>query len=430
MSRKSLKSVLSEIEKDVRKKDYVRNALSAQQTHIYLLDSDNLLKEILFDLRSRYRLSPTDKEIDGIRQACNWYVEELAKAFANNKFLKYSEGGRLKGGKLQTAVMPVKKGPGKYEIRMPSDGKNIFRRIKDIKRTYNRLLERKVARALNLDKSNFDSSGGDKSKGLIDVGHEIGSSIAETAGTLSLGSSLETIRTLAETEESVRIFLKKISPSLNNTTFEIYVTDEGRASNINTVLKGERGAVTAVANAVKELIETKNINWPRVQGSPSFKESAIEAIIAAGNKKTVQKPASVTSVSTKLTGKRKTTQSTASTPEMVIQDEAPTKNWAALLPIINAKLMAATVAQMGEPSLVNRTGRFASSAKVTGVSSTPQGYPSFAMSYDKQPYGVFDRRLGAAPWATPARDPYTIIELALRSILKEYAINRFYVRRT
>jgi hypothetical protein len=84
---------------------------------------------------------------------------------------------------------------------------------------------------------------------------------------------------------------------------------------------------------------------------------------------------------------------------------------------------------MGLPRLVNRTGRFAESAKVIGVEFTDKGLPSFQFTYQKNPYDVFDRVRGALPWNTPSRDPKTLIALSIRELAKELAVGRFYTRR-
>ena len=47
---------------------------------------------------------------------------------------------------------------------------------------------------------------------------------------------------------------------------------------------------------------------------------------------------------------------------------------------------------MGAPRLENRTGRFASSARVTDITSTKQGFPSIGYTYEKNPYSVFEKQ--------------------------------------
>ena len=100
-----------------------------------------------------------------------------------------------------------------------------------------------------------------------------------------------------------------------------------------------------------------------------------------------------------------------------------------LIALFNAKLPDTVQKNMTEPALVNRTGVFAESVRVTDVTKTPKGFPSFGYTYDKEPYGVFEMGMGAAPWATPERDPRRIIDQSMREIAKQAAIGRFFTRR-
>ena len=76
---------------------------------------------------------------------------------------------------------------------------------------------------------------------------------------------------------------------------------------------------------------------------------------------------------------------------------------------------------MGAPALTNRTGRFAGSPRVTDVISTPEGFPSFGYTYQRDPYGTFED--------DHDYDPRRLIDRSMREIAAEYAIGRFYTRR-
>jgi hypothetical protein len=106
-----------------------------------------------------------------------------------------------------------------------------------------------------------------------------------------------------------------------------------------------------------------------------------------------------------------------------------TYNWSSILKIVNSKLPLKVIANMGTPSLVNRTGRFAQSAEVVRIEETREGFPSFVFNYERDPYDVFDRTLGRAPWNTPQRDPRALVDKSVREIVREMAISRFYTRR-
>ena len=104
-------------------------------------------------------------------------------------------------------------------------------------------------------------------------------------------------------------------------------------------------------------------------------------------------------------------------------------NLTSLPALINAKLPQTVARNMGPPGLENRTGRFASSVRVTDVTTTPQGYPSVGYTYRQNPYQVFEMGRGDPRWATPERDPRKLIDASIREIAAQFAIGRFYTRR-
>ena len=99
-----------------------------------------------------------------------------------------------------------------------------------------------------------------------------------------------------------------------------------------------------------------------------------------------------------------------------------------LMALINAKLPQTVAGNMGEPRLVNRTGRFAGSTKVTDIMPTAQGYPSIGYTYEKSPYGVFETTSGTR-FASADRDPRPLIEGSIREIATQLIGGRFYTRR-
>lgn len=106
-----------------------------------------------------------------------------------------------------------------------------------------------------------------------------------------------------------------------------------------------------------------------------------------------------------------------------------TSNPLAMIAQLNKDLPDAVRKNMGTPGLVNRSGRFADSAKVTEVVSTPQGFPSIGYTYEKDPYQVFEMGSGDAKWSTPERDPRAVIDKSIRELATQFALGRFYTRR-
>ena len=81
---------------------------------------------------------------------------------------------------------------------------------------------------------------------------------------------------------------------------------------------------------------------------------------------------------------------------------------------------------MKDPRLVNRTGRFAESARITDMVQTPQGFPSIGYTYMKYPYQTFEQGYAQG---SPDRDPRRLIDFSIREIAAKHAIGRFYTRR-
>lgn len=97
-----------------------------------------------------------------------------------------------------------------------------------------------------------------------------------------------------------------------------------------------------------------------------------------------------------------------------------------IIGVINQQLPKTVADNMGSPRLNYRTGRFASSVRVTEVVSTAQGYPSIGYTYQKYPYQTFEPgyRQGSVE-----RDPRKLIDASIREIALQFAIGRFYTRR-
>tara|TARA_Y100000114_G_scaffold155954_1_gene181502 strand:+ start:57 stop:1376 length:1320 start_codon:yes stop_codon:yes gene_type:complete len=134
-----------------------------------------------------------------------------------------------------------------------------------------------------------------------------------------------------------------------------------------------------------------------------------------GSKRTPKVPGSVSKKKATVT-RTKATKGVASDPLRLIG-------------LINEKLPDTVARRMNPPALQNRTGRFAESVKLTEIIQTPQGFPSFGYTYQKNPYEVFEMGRGDAPWATPERDPRKIIDQSIRELAAQFAMGRFYTRR-
>ena len=122
-------------------------------------------------------------------------------------------------------------------------------------------------------------------------------------------------------------------------------------------------------------------------------------------------------------------RSTAAVSRIAKVKKSETNNILRSIAIINKHLPDTVRKNMQSPKLVNRTGRFAESVKITDVVKTPKGYPSIGYTYQRSPYGVFEDGGGSAPWANGERDPRELIDMSIREIAANMAIGRFYTRR-
>jgi hypothetical protein len=95
---------------------------------------------------------------------------------------------------------------------------------------------------------------------------------------------------------------------------------------------------------------------------------------------------------------------------------------------LNKKLPSKVRENMQAPALENRTGRFASSVKVTDVVQTRKGFPSIGYTYQKDPYEVFEVG-NKGNWATPERDPRKLIDRSIRELATEIMLGRLFTRR-
>jgi len=103
---------------------------------------------------------------------------------------------------------------------------------------------------------------------------------------------------------------------------------------------------------------------------------------------------------------------------------ASTDHPLALREMINAVLPDEILKQMGSPALVNRTGRFRQSARVTNVLTGPRGGVQIDYTYQRNPYEVFEPGSGS-PLANQYRDPRKIIGQTVREVAQELMGKKF-----
>ena len=99
-----------------------------------------------------------------------------------------------------------------------------------------------------------------------------------------------------------------------------------------------------------------------------------------------------------------------------------------ILGVLNNQLPKVVAANMGNPRLENRTGRFAQSVRATDVTKTPQGFASIGYTYMKERYGGYESTSGSR-FADVDRDPRPLIDQSIREIVIGFGLGRVFTRR-
>jgi hypothetical protein len=301
-----------------------------------------------------------------------------------------------------------------------------------------------------------------RSGGLLQQGHSTGASVAEKS--IFRWAAEDKFGVYKSKVEDLNPILLKVATTVNTAKsnrlkelgFEVDISkvatfDESATLNMRKGSNEEKAFLKEIRNAVNEAMTTI-FNKKGTAEWAAFKSSSSSLDLIPGRvtpkKLGGMRPRGKLPKEEKETSKKLNSQLQLQLQRTVIkstqadtikgssnnrrvakQPERPEQNWNSLLPLINSKLTPRVIANMRFPSLVNRTGTFAQSAEVVRIEETREGFPSFVFNYERDPYDVFDRTLGRAPWNTPERDPRALVDKSLREIVREMAINRFYTRR-
>lgn len=291
-----------------------------------------------------------------------------------------------------------------------------------------------------------------------DIGHREGSSIVEQRAKDYLSSFAKSIEAFKTKElppgveyESTPMYRLEMAVTSNKrldfvrqtiSVKEIDTTEQGRGSNYQQSIEERKLMNSFKKDIVNSLMDE---NWAYFSSSTSpmdrVRHSILKSAYSSKSLKNKKELGSVEFPNTKagvtaIKGRVKATASKerAEVANTISTNTNPsntksTKNWSSILPLLNTQLPPRVIANMRYPALVNRTGTFASSAKVINVEQTREGFPTFVFDYERNPYDVFDRTLGRSPWNTPERDPRALVDKSVRELVREMAIGRFYTRR-
>lgn len=218
----------------------------------------------------------------------------------------------------------------------------------------------------------------------------------------------------------------------------------------------ERKEQDAIIEAVSKTIE--ETDWYNLEGSSSMRQKAeaatVQRVVQKLEKITKQNKGSSikldpsvkkTVLKTKSRGKGKTKEGKGVKPSARTSlsgnfapplvaakggSRAKKSNFNALqmIGVLNQRLPETVAKNMGSPRLNYRTGRFASSVRITDIVLTAKGHPSIGYTYQRDPYEVYESSSGSR-FSSSARDPRSLIDGSIRELAAQQAIGRLFTRR-
>ncbi len=403
-------------------------ARSDRQPHIFLIDKDNTLRQILVQINRKRK--PTVKQLDALEASVDTYIRDLYGTFKNRQSKDYT---------YQVFGQP----PSFKVLVTSTTGKgDVFRKIREIRssRRNEIKLTKAIADIFKRDRSITEEN----LAHLFDLGHIEGSSVAEqrVQAALAKFTSVDSSGfNNAQLDSIISLAIQTKERSGGQVVGKDYIVTVADESFTSNQLKGSIEEKEFLANAqsvLSDFIEN-NVDWVNQKGSRSPSDIIIDELfktaIKSGAKVSNPPKSGKKSERAKVTKTFKSKKPIALNLDASKVQDLPEgmketrTNWNSLVSVINAKLAMKVMENMKFPRLVNRTGAFASSAKVVGVEVSTNGNPTFIFDYERNPYNVFDKTVGKEPWNTPARDPSALVSMSIREIVRGLATERFYTRR-
>lgn len=403
------------------------------QFHTFVLTRRALRKGIKDRLEKNFA-GVSKAEVAAILKGCDAALYKVIRDTA--KSINAVETPGLGGVTLQ------KQTKSRVEATFDASGQN---RYAQITRLYTQHLSKATPAVIRSIEGVLNETSNVKSKSLWNLNHKHLEGIIETQVRDAINNAL--IGEEEITKKHLTAFMKK-----NKISLEVIRDTRSNTAHVSLGSQRENSKEGGISGARKQKLQKallkaikqldSNIPIAELPGSDSFVEVFEKKVVTKtldpfrGKKNVKVSKASKTKHSKKKhtikvtpavkaaasLRRRKSIKATAA-------KKAPAAQPLQLLAMINAKLPATVRKNMNSPMLVNRTGTFADSVKLTDISKTPKGFPSIGYTYDKSPYGVFEMGNGDPRFATPERDPRRIIDQSIREIAAQLAIGRFFTRR-
>lgn len=423
--KKFLKTLLSEIEaKDV---EAYRRGIADKQHHNFTLSRRAIRKGIKDYLRD-FHPDLTKTQHNAILKELDPSVKQFIKKVGNNLVTLAAKDATVSVTRntlaTKMATFEVKQGKSRYDKIYSRYSQELKVLIAQLSRIVGR--EAKSREVLNLSHADFEGIIESAVADAVDKAVEEDSTITRKIAEGFLASRGVDLKVIRNTKTS----------TMNVSLASSAVNAEDKDASKARIAKLRE----ALEEALQELSDNEIL--ADLPGSDSFKKIKEKQVIndtldpfrniknvTVSKKKKIKH--SKTKTSTKVTGspkvavvKAKARRAKARRKQKAGAASMPLE----LLGVFNQRLPETVRRNMQEPALVNRTGTFADSVKVTEIQRTPQGFPSIGYTYKRDPYDIFEVGSGN-PRATPERDPRILIDKSIREIAAQFAIGRFYTRR-
>ena len=445
MSKKAMLDVLTRIETDIKKSSNAyRTLVSNYEIHDITINAQDIIKQVEAEMLAREgrELTEATKRLitSEVKKMCNTLYNTFNPENYNANKQKWTISSEFKGTAENFTFVLASK-PGKS-----SNVFNTFKKAKQIaQRPLIKALNKKI-KELNKGSKNQRDLISSK-KGFLDIGHDERSSVSlqraakvqEMLWSLDSSKNLSPLarKVISELSSNVRWELSRSKSGPPRDT--IGVSLESKALNRASVSKGEVSDLNAALKSVSEKIGK---DWAYLEGSDSpvevrkktVADSFIKPLkgkkgVKVSGSSTKIKKSKVKNVSKKVRAGKATTKKYKDTVKgatITRERKGIASSPLALIVTLNKQLPDTIRKNMQSPALVNRTGRFADSVRVTDIVQTQKGYPSIGFTYQKSPYQTFEPGYAQG---SPERDPRHLIDRSIREIAAQFAIGRFYTRR-
>ncbi len=455
MSNPRLAAFLVKLDAELDRYSDYRKELN-RKPHTFVFHKRTLLKETLTQLRKGQKIELTKEDEAHIKKLVDDAAEKL------HKQLEKIQGKPLKrpGGKTTVIFdehtnVPI---PKHYDQFLPYTA---FTRVKFAYRTimneYFKNMQNYLRNHKDLDVIRNKSNSKEKSSILhfFDAGHDKNAGVFERFldsktsqimkglnTNLSQNSEIERQKIVKDlnTLLGIDLSIQKVD-DLDMIIIKIESSSENRSRGAKQGLRSKQ-----LRRKVKNFLANK-ADLKNLEGSDSLKKKKEKETVneildpfrkikpaKVSNKRQMNKSSGkkiTKKVSPKISAKKVPLQVKASVRKQKQRQkakESPASSVLQMIGLINKKLPETVKKNMKEPALVNRTGRFADSVKVTEVAQTPKGFPSIGYTYQRNPYQVFEEG-SRGNWSNGNRDPRDLIDKSIREIAAELLIGRLYTRR-